>query len=172
MDRLWLSLFFLFFFLFLTVGRILPHTEPKYSCSGRSPSAARPFAAAARRFPSPGRRRAPWSGSPSASVRRENAWPPRCSSFSWTSICHPGRKQRKIQGEGGEGGEGEGTLLDRIDEGSAGLPSGRLEQRLSWPFWSLAAVSAPPQRTCACAGWRAPPQARWTRQGLWDPAGN
>lgn len=44
---------------FLTAGRILPHTEPKYSCSGRSPSAPRPLAAAAQRSPFPGRRRAP-----------------------------------------------------------------------------------------------------------------
>lgn len=79
----------------LTVGRILPHTEPKYSCSARSPSAARPLAAAAQRFPFPGRRRAPWSGSPSAFVRHGNVWLPRCSSFSWTSICRPGRKQMK-----------------------------------------------------------------------------
>lgn len=80
---------------FFTVDHTWPRIGWECSCSGRSLSAARPLAAAVPRFPAPGRRRARWSGSPSAAVRHGNVSLPHCSSFSGTSISHPEEKWRK-----------------------------------------------------------------------------
>lgn len=77
----------------LTLLRIWIRSDPRRSCIGCSPSAARPPPAAAPRSRAPGTPLGPWSGSPSVCGHLANVWRPCCSSSSSASTSRPGSKR-------------------------------------------------------------------------------